>query len=100
MYRRWEMDELQALEGRWPGWLDLRQIWIGCDSDSMGDRMVLLQGPKEQIKEATRDVVMAQRVNGLEVGVRLNAWFEQLSPMQTVLLMPSALEKGLMLRLL
>jgi len=100
LYREWKMDEVRALERRWPDWLDLEQIWIGCDSDSMGDRMALMQGPKEQMEAATRNVVLAQRVNGLEVGVRLNAWFERLSPMQAVIVMPSALEKGLLLRLL
>ena len=100
VYRDWKGETVQKLVGMWQSWLDLEQIWIGFSSDSMGDRMVLLQGTSEQLLEANRRVVLSQRANGLEIGVQVNAWFERLTEIQAALLIPGALQGGKLLRLL
>ena len=99
VYREWDLEEAQELKRLWPDWLDLDQIWIGCDSDSTSDRMVVLQGTEEQMMKANRETVIAQKAHGLKVGVRVNAWFEQLNRLQAALVMPLALKKQKLLRL-
>lgn len=87
------------MKALWPDWADPNQVWLAGGSDLMGDRLVLLVGTGQQMLKTTPSFVLAKKLNGMEAGLLVNTWFDQLSPVQAALLIPGTLKRRTLLRL-
>lgn len=70
------------MKALWPAWMDLSQVWVAGGSDVMADHRVLLVGNGQQMLKATPSYALVKKLNGMEAGLLVNTWFDQLSPVQ------------------